>query len=214
MIKKFIKNILGKKKFNSLQYWERRYASGGNSGDGSYGRLAEFKAVFINNLIKEKNIQSAVELGCGDGHQLSIIHYPTYIGLDVSATIIEQCKKKFETDKSKKFAVYQPGSATPDIDLQAELSLSLDVLYHIVEEKNYLQYLDDLFKLSEKYVVIYSTNFYKKETEHVLHRKFTDVAAQFSNWKMVQQTSNPYPGDNEQESMADFFVFEKVIKKM
>ena len=210
MIKQFIKKVLGRQNFNSLEYWEKRYAVGGNSGDGSYGRLAEFKAAFINELIKEKNIQSAVELGCGDGHQLSIIYYPFYTGIDVSATIIEQCKKKFGADNTKTFVVYQPGISNKVKTIQAEISVSLDVIYHIVEEKNYRQYLYDLFGLAEKYVVVYSTNFYKKETLHVLHRKFTDVTEQFVNWKLVQHTTNPFPGDGKQESMADFFVFEKI----
>jgi hypothetical protein len=34
--------------FSSANYWERRYADGGTSGSGSYGRLAEFKATFLN----------------------------------------------------------------------------------------------------------------------------------------------------------------------
>ena len=40
-----------KLKFNtSGQYWEDRYAAGGNSGDGSYGDLAEYKASRINKF--------------------------------------------------------------------------------------------------------------------------------------------------------------------
>ena len=31
---------------NSDDYWKNRYDDGGNSGGGSYGILAEFKAVF------------------------------------------------------------------------------------------------------------------------------------------------------------------------
>jgi len=30
--------------FDSVEYWIERYASGGNSGSGSYRSLAEFKA--------------------------------------------------------------------------------------------------------------------------------------------------------------------------
>jgi hypothetical protein len=33
--------------FNSLVYWQERYAEGGTSGAGSYGRLALFKAEVI-----------------------------------------------------------------------------------------------------------------------------------------------------------------------
>lgn len=209
-MKKFIKRLLGKKEFNSLDYWEKRYAAGGNSGDGSYGRLSNFKAAFINKFIEEKNINSAVEMGCGDGHQLSIINYPKFTGLDVSATVIAQCRAKFSSDSSKRFEVYNPAMFQANESLQADLALSLDVLYHIVEEPTYLQYLKDLFSLGKRYVVVYSTDFYLEETQHVLHRKFTDdVAKLCPEWRLAEHIKNPYPGDGEQESMADFFVFEK-----
>ena len=35
---------------NSTDYWERRYRKGGNSGAGSYNRLARFKAGFLNGF--------------------------------------------------------------------------------------------------------------------------------------------------------------------
>lgn len=33
--------------FNSASYWEKRYASGGNSGAGSHNAFAEFKSSVI-----------------------------------------------------------------------------------------------------------------------------------------------------------------------
>ena len=35
----------------SAAYWEERYRRGGNSGAGSYGKLAEFKAEVINDFV-------------------------------------------------------------------------------------------------------------------------------------------------------------------
>lgn len=209
MIKQIIKKLLGRNKFNSVNYWENRYSSGGNSGDGSYGRLSLFKADFINQFIEKKKIQSAIEMGCGDGHQLSIIHYPKYTGLDVSSTIIDHCNNKFKDDTTKTFLVYNPDIFDPNESIKAEVALSLDVLYHIVEEKNYLKYLQDLFSLGKKYVIVYSTNFYLNETQHVMHRKFTEDAELFTDWKLITTLKNLFPGNGEQESMADFFVFER-----
>ena len=209
MIKNILNKILGKDKFNSKKYWENRYASGGNSGDGSYGRLSQFKAAYLNKFITDNNIQSAIEIGCGDGNQLSIINYPSYTGLDVSSTIIEKCKQKFEKDSTKNFLLYKPEEFQPDNTLQAELALSLDVLYHIVEEKKYLKYLNDLFAMSYKFVIVYSTNFNHQEAQHVLHRKFTDdIDKLFKNWKLREHQKNPFPGNGEQESMADFFIYQ------
>ena len=39
--------------FNSSLFWENRYKKGGNSGSGSYNKMAEFKAKVINDFIKE-----------------------------------------------------------------------------------------------------------------------------------------------------------------
>jgi SAM-dependent methyltransferase len=211
MLKNFLQKVLGKSNFYSPDYWEKRYASGGNSGDGSYGRLSTFKAVVINDFLKAENITSAVELGCGDGHQLSIINYPKYTGLDISPSIIEACKKKFQEDKSKSFIVYKPGLSTSAGFEKSELALSLDVLYHVVEKEVYINYLKDLFSLATKYVIFYSTNYNEVDTMHIVHRKFTDdVATLFPDWKLDKEIKNKYPGTGEQESLADFFIFKKI----
>ena len=82
---------------------EGRYVEGGNSGAGSYNRLAEFKAEILNRFVKENHIKNIIEWGCGDGNQLMLAEYPLYIGFDVSATAIKMCKEKFLLDKTKKF---------------------------------------------------------------------------------------------------------------
>ena len=46
--------------FDSAEYWRNRYASGGNSGAGSYGALADFKAASLNSFISNNNIASAI----------------------------------------------------------------------------------------------------------------------------------------------------------
>ena len=39
----------------SEEYWQRRYAAGGNSGEGSYGQFADFKAEVINKFVESNN---------------------------------------------------------------------------------------------------------------------------------------------------------------
>ncbi len=62
----------------SDKYWEQRYAVGGNSGVGSYGKFANFKAEVINKFVREHKIKSVIEFGCGDGNQLKLANYPSY----------------------------------------------------------------------------------------------------------------------------------------
>jgi|SRR5208282_2162844 len=90
----------------SAAYWDGRYRAGGTSGDGSYGRLAAFKAEIINEFVRRHNIGSVIEFGCGDGSQLSLMHYPKYVGLDVSAEAVRMCASRFAKDESKSFFLY------------------------------------------------------------------------------------------------------------
>ena len=208
-MKEFIKKLIGQKEiFNSGNYWESRYLSGGNSGDGSYGRLADFKAAFLNKFIQEKNIHTVVEFGCGDGHQLSLIHYPKYLGLDVSESVIRSCVEKFKNDRSKSFILYNTPTFFNRQFFTANLTVSLDVIYHIVEESLYCKYLEDLFATSSGHVIIYSTNFYKAETIHILHREFLKyVEENIPTFELVEKIPNPYPGIGCNESESGFFIF-------
>lgn len=48
-------------------YWLERYATGGNSGPGSKGRLAEFKATTMRDLVRVYHLKSIGDFGCGAG---------------------------------------------------------------------------------------------------------------------------------------------------
>ena len=195
--------------FRSSDYWENRYKQGGNSGTGSYNELADYKASVINDLLKEKSIQSAIEWGCGDGNQLSLIQYPKYLGFDVSPTALEICRKKFEHDPSKTFK-----HAAEYNEESADLSLSLDVIYHLVEHHVYFTHLSSLFRSSKKWVLIFSSDHHENDglSEHVKHRKFTaDVKEFHPDWTLVKVWGNPHPfkGDYNTGTTALFHLYEK-----
>ena len=132
----------------------KRYISGGNSGKGSYGRLQVFKNEVINDFVESKNVASIIEFGVGDGNQLLNSRYPAYLGVDVSEKAIKICRKKFEGDKSKSFI----HSSNYNYE-KADLSISLDVIYHLVEDSVFNSYMRKLFEAANKYVIIYSSNY-------------------------------------------------------
>ncbi|WP_142850552.1 class I SAM-dependent methyltransferase [Telmatospirillum sp. J64-1] len=210
-IKKLKRVFFGKKSLfdSSKSYWERRYHSGGNSGSGSYNRLAEFKAEVLNDFVKEKNIRTVIELGCGDGAQLELSSYPNYVGIDVSPTAVSICKEKFAKDHTKSFFILNNFDFTNKF---YDLALSLDVIYHLVEDETFDQYMKNLFSVSKKYVVIYSSNEEKAwPAPHVRHRQFTQwVMDNQPAWEMIGHINNRYPFDeNDQEntSFADFYIY-------
>ncbi|NMT65218.1 hypothetical protein [Marinobacter orientalis] len=202
--------------FDVAGYWEQRYKSGRNSGSGSYGRLAKFKADYINGLIDRFSIKNVVELGCGDGNQLSIIDYPSYVGLDISKTIVDACNEKFEKDKSKEFFLYNPESYDVDC-FRRELAISLDVIYHLSNDEIYFTYLKHLFHSASRFVVVYSNSqsLYRggvnEDAQYIRFRNFNkDVEQLFPDWKLIEVEPNFYPFNpslREETSIADFYVY-------
>lgn len=194
---------------NSAQYWETRYAKGGNSGRGSYGRHAEYKASFLNEFIIKEQISSITEFGCGDGNQLLLAVYPKYTGLDVSRSVITNCIRVFKNDKTKNFFFYDQLAWSDRTGLfSADLVLSLDVVYHLVEDEVFFTYMNNLFDSSKKFVIIYAWDLEGEDKVHVKHRKFTDwISKNKKNWKL----KGINPGIEKMEAACDFFVFEKLL---
>ena len=143
-------------KFNSKNYWENRYKRGGNSGAGSYSNLAEFKAEIINEFVRKNSVDLVVEWGSGDGNQLSLAKYKKYLGFDVSATAVNLCREKFKNDTTKNFV--WSGEKGFKNTVKGDLSLSLDVIYHLIEDEVFNSYMKQLFDSSKKFVIIYSCN--------------------------------------------------------
>ena len=98
----------------------------------------------------------------------------------------------------------------------ADLTLSLDVIYHLVEDDVFAKYMRTLFAASTRYAIIYSSDTDDNrgyEGTHVRHRKFTTWKEENQpNWKLIEHVPNRYPyrGDYKQGSFADFFIFERV----
>jgi hypothetical protein len=194
----------------TANYWQTRYSSGGNSGAGSYGRLAVFKADILNSFIAENNIADVIEFGCGDGNQLSLARYPTYLGFDISDAAVDTCRSRFARDSTKQFLHLRQYAGQ-----QADLAVSLDVIFHLVEDDVFENYMQLLFAAARRHIAIYSTNTDDNagyEGTHVRHRCFANWVEQHCpDWFMVRNVPNRYPfTDNpETQSFAEFFFYEK-----
>ncbi len=196
---------------SSETYWENRYAAGGNSGPGSYRKLAKFKADILNAFVSSKGIESIIEFGCGDGSQLKLFSFPRYLGFDVSPTAISRCRKLFHLDDSKKFKLAKDYNGE-----RAELTLSLDVIFHLVEDDIFEEYMRRLFASPDRYVIIYSSDTDENiagQGPHVKHRKFTEwIEENLDDWRLTENIPNKYPykGDIEKGSSANFYIYKKI----
>jgi SAM-dependent methyltransferase len=205
-----VKRMLADARFtDSADHWERRYAKGGNSGVGSYGALAEYKARVLNEFVVNSGARSVIEFGCGDGNQLTLAQYPQYLGFDVSKTAIDLCINKFRDDPTKSFLWYEPARFANRGAITADLTLSLDVIFHLVEDEVFQSYLVDLFGAATGNVIIYSSNYEMREAPHVRHRQFTTwVANHLSEWRLSNTLENPHKG--LVGAAADFHIYERV----
>jgi SAM-dependent methyltransferase len=203
----------------SRRYWERRYARGGTSGAGSEGAHARFKAEFLNMFVARHNVTSVVEFGCGDGQQLSLANYPRYLGLDISPTVLARTMARFSGDPTKSFIFYTPSRfSDPCRFISADLAISLDVVYHLVEDGVYYLHLRHVFGAARRFVVLYTsdTDLLAETPDplvpHVRHRPvMRDVARLFPEWRLGEHVPNRhvYLGSDLPGSFSDFLVFER-----
>lgn len=198
----------------SRSYWEDRYRRGDTSGIGSYGRLAKYKAEFLNGFVEGRGLETVIEFGCGDGNQLKLATYPRYLGIDVSETAIRNCIRQFRDDPSRSFLAYRTGAfADPAGFVRADVALSIDVLYHLVEDEVFEQHLRDVFAVATQFVVVYSSDEpAQTRGPHERHRAFTPwVERNVPGWRLASREPNPYPFDPDEpeSSLACFFVYER-----
>lgn len=182
-------------RFDPAAYWDRRYREGRDSGEGSRGVVGRTKATRVNREVVERDIVSLADWGCGDGQVLRYLTpHVNYIGIDVSPTIISRLGVEFP---DREFILADEAD-----DIEAELSLSMDVLFHFPEDDAYLAYLNQVFSSATRLVLIYATNYDGGLTaRHVRRRHFTaDVEREHPGWRLVDRAADP--------TVAGFYAYE------
>jgi trans-aconitate methyltransferase len=179
---------------NVAAYWEQRYRAGKRgSGPGSRGQEARAKAAFINALVAEHHVTRIIDWGCGDGVVAGMVRVRRYIGLDVSETAIELCRQRCASHR--RHWLHFDGLTAPPLP-PAGLALSLDVIFHLVDEALYRRHLELLFG-SAPLVAVHSSNRDEAGQPHVLHRAFVrDVP---DGWEVLHRP------DDERD--VGFWVF-------
>ena len=120
----------------------------------------------------------------------------------------------FKSDSSRHFKLVESYRGE-----KADLSLSLDVIYHLIEDDIYDAYMKRLFSSSNKFVIVYSSNSngdeYNTTVPHIKHRRFTDWLEESSApFKLVKHIPNKFPerADDPGSTFADFFIFQIQIE--
>lgn len=211
MIGKFLSKTTFK---GSKNYWEHNYEKGGNSGEGSYESFAMQKGMLINDFIREHNIKRIIEFGCGDGNQLSYYNLDGihYYGFDISKKAVELCREKHKHYVNKEFFILDERYIVPEQkNAVCDLALSMDVIFHLVEDTVFFEHLDSLFNSSKKYVMIFGINInkIKDEPSHVRHRAFVPIILErFPDWKL-QKIIKSKIIDERFTMFPDMHIFER-----
>ena len=108
--------------------------------------MDEFIFLNLNKIGKWIAWLDFIEWGSGECNQLSLANYKNYIGYDISQTAIKICKNKFNNDKTKMF-IHMSDNFTNNI--KADLSISLDEIYHLLEDNAFNLYMQNLFNSSK-----------------------------------------------------------------
>jgi SAM-dependent methyltransferase len=195
-----VRHISRRIKFEgSAQLWDAHYARGGLSGFGSYGDFAMMKAGVINEFVRKHGITSVIEFGCGDGNQLAMMEIPLYVGVDVSATAIELCNKRFANSATKSFFKYDTLQFNDQAGfLRCDLALSLDVMGHLIEREMWSKYIDNLIKAGKRFVIIHDIDRDGStlKATHCRTRKFTRyISDKYRDVEYMERIDNPLKAD-------------------
>lgn len=186
--------------FSNEAYWEKRYADGRDSGAGSKGQVAARKAAFVSELLSDPALDSVIDWGVGDGVVLGQmdLHGAEYTGIDVSETVLARARTLFPQHLFLHLNDYD--------GLMRDVGLSLDVLFHFPDEREYLHYLVLLFGTARSVVCIHSSDDASGlRAKHVRRRKFTaDAAKLFPHWELAYADEGP---DAEEK----FYVYRRSV---
>lgn len=146
-------------------YWERRYRQGGSSGAGSRGETLSQKIGFahiIHSDVRKEGGRGVLDLGCGDGRfaegfvEFSLGEqkdFDGYRAVDISPKALEIaeefCRLRLPSeavDRYMSFELFRPDRPEQPISPGVfGLGLSLEVIFHILEDDIYDLYMSTLF---------------------------------------------------------------------
>jgi hypothetical protein len=191
-----------------VSYWNLRYENGGNSGAGSYGSCAEWKSQVLESFITAKNVSTLTDIGCGDfQNEDAFLNLLNYHGYDVSKWQIKNLKQKY---RKKQFKFHQIRSNRDYRKIvKSEMSLSMDVILHLVDDADYSLYMHALFNTGIKYVGILNTATESNPTQMAWHNKFRNendwIVKNCPAWILIERISPPTELNYPDETYFSFW---------
>jgi len=152
-----------------MEYWDKRYQIGGTSGYGSVGPIRDKKWSIINQFLPIVN--HIIDVGCGDLSFWEGKDCNDYTGIDLSPTVIEQNRK------ARPKWVFKCQNASERIEgLSNCYVFCLDLLYHIMNDNEYLAIIENLCSYSKLFLFVYTLieNPYGERKTDGIYQKYRD----------------------------------------
>lgn len=191
---------------NSKEIWKNRAA---NSGLGSRGARANYKADYISNFVKENKIDKIIDFGCGDLIVAKDIEVGNYVGVD----IVDHKLPPKEEIKPNSFKVIVSSFDEFDENETSQLVINLDMLYHILENES--KYLEDtietLYNASEEFIIIYAQDSFRSDIKwsgHMFNSPWRQILENNYKVELVKQ-EDEFEFGSPIHSDAVFFVYRK-----
>lgn len=128
--------------------------------------------------------------------------------MDVSKESISMLSDYYKDDPTKSFFLMDPVGSQDDLErLSADCAISMDGVYHLVEDAVFETYMNRLFRSARRFVIVYSSDYERSPEGHVRHRKFSDFID--SNWKSFELVQH-LPNDYSEHTFAEFIVYKNV----
>lgn len=142
---------LSRGKLISHAWWERHYAVGGHSGQGSVGKYRDWKWGIIGLYIPDISSVDVIDVGCGDLSFWEGRNCAKYIGIDWSNFIIT---KNRALRARWDFHIMPAEQHIPKITATAVFCF--DLLIHIEKAAVFRKILENLCRYSEDLIFVYN----------------------------------------------------------
>ena len=151
-------------------------------------RVRRFKINFLNRFIRQNDIVSVIQFGTDDAKLMHRLKIGAHMIVDPSPRRLELC-------------------GAPGQDMvaagAADLTLSIDTIHLLNEDREYNAHIRNLFDTARTYVVIHGSEFGPAWAP--VARRFTaHVARYFPAWRLAAHVPMPFP---PAIAGGDFFAY-------
>lgn len=148
-----VKNSL-KEQLNNSLFWDFRYhiCPGLGSGVGSRGETLELKKTLLKHLTYGIEIDTVVDVGCGDLELMKDMPFKNYLGLDVSEEAVKIGREKRPDWTFKAIPI------TDESIEAADITMCFDVLIHQSDPVLFTRIVENLVVKAKKRIIIGAYN--------------------------------------------------------